>query len=65
MKINPLNIFCLSRKQLKHGSEGVEVGSDVEIKWAAHLLQLNVNGIIRHQIYHVKILYLKRGPKLS
>jgi myosin-15 len=34
------------RKQLKHGQEGVEVGSDVEIKWAAHLLQLNVNGII-------------------
>ena len=34
------------RKQLKHGQEGVEVGSDVEIKWAAHLLQLNVGGII-------------------
>ena len=34
------------RKQLKHGQEGVEIGSDVEIKWAAHLLQLNVNGIV-------------------
>ena len=34
------------RKQLKHGGEGVEVGSDVEIKWAAHLLNLNMNGII-------------------
>jgi hypothetical protein len=24
----------------------VEVGSDIEIKWAAHLLQLNVPGIV-------------------
>ena len=30
------------RKQLKYGQEGVEVGSDLEIKWAAHLLQVNV-----------------------
>ena len=28
------------------GGEGVEVGSDIEIKWAAHLLQLNVPGIV-------------------
>ena len=34
------------RKQLKHGQEGVEIGSDVEIKWVAHLLQLNVGGIV-------------------
>ena len=33
------------RKQLKYGQEGVEVGSDLEIKWAAHLLQLNIQGI--------------------
>ena len=25
--------------------EGVEIGSEVEIKWAAHLLQLSVTGI--------------------
>ena len=37
------------RKQLKHG-EGVEVGSDVEIKWAAHLLQLNVAGIVKAMV---------------
>ena len=36
-----------TRKQLKQGGEGVEVGSDVEIKWAAHLLQLNVAGIVK------------------
>ena len=35
------------RKQLKHGQEGVEIGSEVEIKWAAHLLQLNINGITK------------------
>ena len=35
------------RKQLKYGQEGVEIGSDVEIKWTAHLLQLNVKGISR------------------
>lgn len=35
------------RKQMRHGQEGVEVGSDAEIRWAAHLLQINVDGIIR------------------
>ncbi|XP_048509561.1 uncharacterized protein LOC105693576 isoform X2 [Athalia rosae] len=35
------------RKQLRHGQEGVEVGSDAEIRWAAHLLQVNADGIIR------------------
>ncbi|XP_011310328.1 unconventional myosin-XV [Fopius arisanus] len=35
------------RKQMRHGQEGVEVGSDVEIRWAAHLLQINTDGIIR------------------
>lgn len=30
------------RKQLKHGQEGVEIGSDAEIKWAAHLLQVRI-----------------------
>lgn len=38
------NIF-FHRKQLKHGYEGVEIGSEAEIKWAAHLLQLSVSGI--------------------
>ena len=38
------NIY-FHRKQLKHGYEGVEIGSEVEIKWGAHLLQLSVNGI--------------------
>merc|ERR1712218_548496 len=33
------------RKQLKHGYEGVEIGSEVEIKWAAHLLQCSVSTI--------------------
>ncbi|XP_073998346.1 unconventional myosin 10A isoform X4 [Rhodnius prolixus] len=33
------------RKQLKHGQEGVEIGSDAEIRWAGHLLQINVDGI--------------------
>lgn len=28
------------RRQLRHGQEGVELGSDAEIKWAAHLLQI-------------------------
>lgn len=33
------------RKQLKHGQEGVEIGSDAEIRWAGHLLQISVDGI--------------------
>ncbi|XP_049851037.1 unconventional myosin-XV isoform X4 [Schistocerca gregaria] len=35
------------RKQLKHGTEGVEIGSDAEIRWTGHLLQLSVDGIKR------------------
>lgn len=34
------NIY-FHRRQLRHGQEGVEVGSDAEIKWAAHLLQIS------------------------
>lgn len=33
------------RKQLKHGQEGVEIGSDAEIRWTGHLLRLDVDGI--------------------
>lgn len=40
------NVYFL-RKQMRHGQEGVEVGSDAEIRWAAHLLQINSDGIIR------------------
>lgn len=34
------------RKQLKHGQEGVEIGSDAEIRWISHLLQLPLDGIL-------------------
>ncbi|GFS61011.1 unconventional myosin-XV, partial [Nephila pilipes] len=40
------NIY-FHRKQLKHGQEGVEIGSDAEIRWASHLLQLSLDGILR------------------
>ncbi|XP_047476292.1 unconventional myosin-XV-like [Penaeus chinensis] len=35
------------RKQLRHGQEGVEIGSEAEIKWASHLLQIDAEGIKR------------------
>lgn len=34
------------RKQLRHGQEGVEMGSDAEVRWVSHLLQLRVDGIV-------------------
>lgn len=40
------NIY-FHRRQLRHGQEGVEVGSDVEIKWAAHLLQISSSAMQR------------------
>ncbi|XP_055590383.1 unconventional myosin-XV-like, partial [Uranotaenia lowii] len=40
------NIY-FHRRQLRHGQEGVEIGSDAEIKWAAHLLQIPSEGILR------------------
>lgn len=35
------------RRQLRHGQEGVELGSDAEIKWAGHLLQISAEGLQR------------------
>lgn len=35
------------RRQLRHGQEGVEIGSDAEIKWAAHLLHISAEGMHR------------------
>ncbi|EDS42954.1 conserved hypothetical protein [Culex quinquefasciatus] len=40
------NIY-FHRRQLRHGQEGVEIGSEAEIKWAAHLLQIPSEGILR------------------
>lgn len=40
------NIY-FHRKQLKHGQEGVEIGSDAEIRWISHLLQLPLDGILK------------------
>ncbi len=40
------NIY-FHRKQFRHGQEGVEVGSDAEIRWVSHLLQLNLDGIFK------------------
>ncbi|KAM7296602.1 hypothetical protein ISCGN_021759, partial [Ixodes scapularis] len=34
------------RKPLKHGQEGVQVGSEAEVRWASHLLQLTEDGIL-------------------
>lgn len=35
------------RKQLKHGQEGVEIGSDTEVRWTSHLLQIPLEGILK------------------
>uniref|UniRef100_T1JBR9 Unconventional myosin-XV n=1 Tax=Strigamia maritima TaxID=126957 RepID=T1JBR9_STRMM len=40
------NIY-FHRKPLKHGQEGVEIGSNAEIKWTSHLLQLSPDGIVQ------------------
>ncbi|XP_070500351.1 unconventional myosin-XV [Chironomus tepperi] len=40
------NIY-FHRRQLKHGSEAVELGSTAEVKWAAHLLQVPSDGLMR------------------
>ncbi|KAI2804564.1 Myosin and Kinesin Tail domain protein [Blomia tropicalis] len=35
------------RKQYRHGQEGVEIGSDAEIRWVSHLLQIPIEDIFR------------------
>lgn len=49
------------RKQMRHGQEGVEVGSDAEIRWAAHLLQINADGIIRALTTKTTVCYYKNS----
>lgn len=39
------NVF-FHREALKHGQEGVKMGSDVEVRWVSHLLQLRMDGIV-------------------
>ena len=40
------NIY-FHRKQFRHGQEGVEVGSDAELRWVSHLLQLPLDGLFK------------------
>lgn len=35
------------RKQFRHGQEGVEIGSDAEIRWVSHLLQIPIEDIFK------------------
>lgn len=51
------------RKQMRHGQEGVEVGSDAEIRWAAHLLQVNADGIIRALTTKTTVSFCPRSHK--
>ena len=41
-------------------NEGVEIGSEVEIKWAAHLLQLSVTGIKKARPFKSTSIFEKR-----
>jgi hypothetical protein len=41
---------------LKHGQEGVEIGSDAEIKWAAHLLQVNLPVVLSMVVVVVVVI---------
>ncbi len=43
-------------------SEGVEIGSDVEIRWTAHLLQLNVMGISRALVAKTRMVSAQEPP---
>lgn len=55
------NIY-FHRKFLKTCQEGVEVGSDVEIRWSCHLLQLNMEAILQSLTY--RITETREGDKL-
>lgn len=39
------NVY-FNQKPMKHGQEGVSLGSDAEVRWVGHLLQLRVEGIV-------------------
>lgn len=41
LKISSTSQIYFHRRQLRHGQEGVELGSDAEVKWTAHLLQIS------------------------
>ena len=40
------NVY-FNRKQIKPGQEGVEIGSDSEIRWTSQLLQISFEGILK------------------
>ena len=42
-------------------NEGVEIGSEVEIKWAAHLLQLSVTGIKKARPFKSTSVFFERN----
>ena len=46
-------------------NEGVEIGSEVEIKWAAHLLQLSVTGIKKARPFKSTSFIEKRNYVVS
>ena len=46
-------------------NEGVEIGSEVEIKWAAHLLQLSVTGIKKARPFKSTSIIEKRNFLIS
>ena len=50
------NVF-FHRKPLKHGQEGVEMGSDAEIRWVSHLLQLRTDGIVSALTTKTTVIY--------
>lgn len=39
------NVF-FHREALKHGQEGVKMGSDAEVRWVTHLLQLRTTDAV-------------------
>ena len=55
------NIY-FHRKYLKTGQESVELGTDVEIRWACHLLQLNIENVL--QTLTCRITETREGDRL-
>lgn len=45
------NVY-FNRRSLPNGLEGVEIGSDAEIRWTCHLLQLNRESLVRTLTCH-------------
>jgi myosin-15 len=53
------------RKSMKHGQEGVEIGSDAEVQWIGHLLGIQPEAIKKSLTTRTTVCYIRQQTGAS